>query len=84
MLYGYVNKIECAVGIWSKQCFKLLSSGFKLHVTVYLKSICNIKESHGCIKESLNITIMLYKTKQKEKKKARTVIQITKASYHVH
>ena len=51
MLYGYVNKIECAVGIWSKQCFKLLSSGFKLHVTVYLKSICNIKESHGCIKK---------------------------------
>ena len=77
MLYGYVNKIECAAGIWPKQCFKLLSSGFKLHVTVYLKSICNIKES-------LNITIMLYKTKQKEKKKARTVIQITKASYHVH
>ena len=49
MLYGYENKIECAAGTWSKQCFKLLSSGFKLHVTVYLKSICNIKESHGCI-----------------------------------
>jgi len=32
----------------------------------------------------INITIMLYKTKQKEKKKARTVIQITKALYHVH